>query len=356
MTSSHMRLSLLGGAALAAFAASPAFAQAVVPAGTGSGTTISNQATVTYNIGGAPATTTSNAATFLVDKKVDLTITAVGIPTYVSIGSNDQVTTFTVTNNTNSVQDFRLQADTTLLTIPILGTGDFTPTAVRVFADTNNNGTYDAGDTRTFIDELAADATVRVFVVANIPNAAGIRNGIVSLAATAAAGGGGGALGADLVATSILTPDSPNVVDVVFADAAGPVLSLDVARDGRKIAFNVYSIDNASIALAKTSLVISDPVNLLVNPRAIPGARVRYCITATNAGPGTATGVAINDTIPANTTYVPNSITYGIAGVGAVCILTPTGAGTFDGTAVSAPLGTLTPLIPLAASFEVTIN
>lgn len=232
MNSYRIRLSLLGGAALAAFAASPAFAQTVVPAGTGSGTTISNQATVSYNIGGAAATATSNTATFLVDKKVDLTITAVGIPTYVAIGSNDQVTTFTVTNNTNAIQDFRLQADTTLLTIPILGTGDFTPTAVRVFVDSNANGVYDAGDTQTFIDELAADATIRVFVIANIPNTAGIRNGIVSLAATVAAGGGTGALGADLVATSILTPDSPTTVDVVFADAAGPVRSYLSMRRG----------------------------------------------------------------------------------------------------------------------------
>jgi uncharacterized repeat protein (TIGR01451 family) len=355
MISARTRITLLTGAALAALAASPAFAQVVVPAGTTSGTTISNQASVAYTIGGSPATATSNTATFLVDKKVDLTVAAVNTPTYVAINTTDQVTTFTVTNNTNAVQDFRLVADTTALTIPLLGTGDFTPTNVRVFVDSNNNHIYDAADTQTYINELAADATINVFIVANIPNTAGIHNGIVALTAIVAEGGGAG-LGADVVATSTLAADSPNTVDIVFADSAGPLLTADLLRDGKKIAFNEYTIDNAAITIAKTSVVISDPVNLLVFPKAIPGATVQYCITATNAGPGTATGLALTDAIPANTTYVANSIVYGTAGTLGTCILLQTGTGTFDGTAVHAPLGTLTPLIPLAASFRVTIN
>ncbi|MEG3174608.1 hypothetical protein U1872_00080 [Sphingomonas sp. RB3P16] len=355
MSSHRTRVTFLTGAALAALGATPAFAQTAPPAGTTSGTVITNQATVSYSIGGSPASVTSNAATFLVDKKVDLTVAAVNTPTYVAIGSNDQVTTFTVTNNTNAIQDFRLEASTTALTIPLLGTGDFTPTTVRVFVDSNDNHVYDAADTQTFINELAPDATINVFIVANIPNTAGIRNGIVALNAVVAAGGSAG-LGADLVATSTLAADNPNAVDIVFADAAGPLLTLDGARDGHKVAFNQYVIDNAAIALAKTSRVISDPINLLLNPKAIPGATVEYCLTASNAGPGTASGVTLADAIPANTTYVANSIVFGTAGPLGTCILLQTGTGTFDGTTVRATLGTLTPLVPLAASFRVTIN
>jgi uncharacterized repeat protein (TIGR01451 family) len=48
--------------------------------------------------------------------------------------------------------------------------------------------------------------------------------------------------------------------------------------------------------------VLSDPVNLGVNPRRIPNAVVRYDITVTNSGPGVvdAGTLVITDPIPAN--------------------------------------------------------
>lgn len=355
MTSVRTRVLLFSGAAIAALGASPALAQVVAPAGTTSGTVISNQASVGYTIGGSTTSALSNTVTFLVDKKVNLTVTAVSPPTYVAIGSTDQVTTFTVQNNTNSVQDFQLAAAVTPLTIPLLGTGDFTPTSVRVYADTNKNGVWDAGDL-DYIDELAPDATIKVFIVANIPNTAGIHNGIVALTAIAAEGGAANAKGAVLVRTPVLDLDRPNSVDIVFADSAGPLLTSDLDRDGTKIAFSEYSIDNATITLTKTSKIISDPVSGIISPKAIPGAIIEYCITASSAGPGTATGVQINDTIPANTTYVPGSVIYGVAGTLGVCIAGTNTNGTFDGTAVHAPLGSLGTVIPLAASFRVTVN
>ena len=359
------KLQLLGGAAFAAlFAAAPAFAQA-----TASGTTISNQATVTYTVGGAPQTSTSNTATFVVDKKVNLAVAEVGgTATIVGIGSTDQVTTFTVTNLTNSVQDFRLVGDQQNVSIPLLGTDDFDVTNLRVFVESNAtpNG-YDAADTATYINELAPDATVTVYIVANIPNTPGIHTAIVSLNAIAAAGGTPGTLGADLVATPLTTADSPTTVDIVFADGGGP---LDLPRNGQARAFDSYKVDTAAVTVTKTATTISDPYNLLVNPKAIPGATVEYCLTVTNAGPGTATGVTIADAIPANTTYVPNSLTVGGLGVGGACVLNGTVeddnatgpdesdpyGGSFDGTTVRATLPTVLPLVPLSAAFRVVLN
>lgn len=350
MMSVRTRVTLLTGAALAALGASPAFAQA---SGTASGTTITNQATVSYTIGGAAATpVTSNTATFLVDKKVNLTVTAVGTPTYVSVGSNNQVATFTVTNNTNSVQDFKLEgANTGVALGGLLGTGDFLPTVVGAYADTNGSGVFDAGDL-PYIDELAADATIKVFVVANIPTGT-IHTGNVQLLVTAEAGGATGTQGAVLTATSPLVADTPGAVDIVFADG-GSLLTptTDLARDGKVIAFNQFQIDNAAITVAKTSVVVSDPVNGIVFPKAIPGATMRYCITVSNAGPGTATAVTVNDAIPANTTYVPNSIVSGLT----ACTLGTGTAGTFDAQGVHAVIGTVLPNVPIPASFLVTIN
>jgi len=78
----------------------------------------------------------------------------------------------------------------------------------------------------------------------------------------------------------LLQADSPSTMDVVFADAAG---TFDLARDGIGRAFNAYKIGTAAVSMTKTARVISDPVNLLVNPRAIPGAVMEYCLTVSNA-------------------------------------------------------------------------
>ena len=339
-------------------------------AGTVAGTNIDNSATVSFSVGGgAPQSVPSNTARFVVDRKVNLAVAEVGgTPTLVSLGSTDQVTTFTVTNLTNAVQDFRLDPDQQNVSIPLLGVDNFDMTSLRAFVDSNGNGTYDAGvDTATYIDELAPDATVTVFIVANVPNVAGENVAIVSLNAVAAAGGTPGTRGADLVATSLLAADSPTTVDVVFADDTG---LLDQPRNGAQRAFDSYKIATAAVSMAKTSKVLSDPINLLVNPRAIPGATMEYCLTVNNAGPGTVNAVSITDNVPANTTYVANSLVVGPAGALGVCVAggtseddNTTGAdesdpygGSLDGTTVLATLPSITPLVPLAASFRVTVN
>jgi uncharacterized repeat protein (TIGR01451 family) len=357
-----LRLALLSGTAALA-----SWSGAAQAAGTTAGTTVSNTASVTYSVGGSTASASSNTATFLVDRKVNLTVTEVGgTVTYTSLGATDQVTTFQVTNLTNAVQDFRLTTDQQSISIPILGTDNFDVTNMRAFVDSNGNGTYDAGvDTATFIDELAPDTSVTVFLVANIPSTAGQDVAIVSLSAQAAAGGTPGTQGAAL--TQTLTADSPTTVDIVFADVAG---TGDLPRDGIARAFDAYKISTAAVSMTKTATVISDPLNGIVTPKAIPGAVIEYCLTLSNAGPGTATGVNISDAVPAGTTYISNSLTVGGLGVGGQCVLNgtiedddATGAdetdlygGSFDGTTVHAVIPLLTTLVPLTAAFRVTVN
>ncbi len=59
---------------------------------------------------------------------------------------------------------------------------------------------------------------------------------------------------------------------------------------------------NAVLSISKASTVISDPFNGTINPKAIPGAFVRYFITVTNTGRGAvdAGTVVITDPLPAN--------------------------------------------------------
>jgi uncharacterized repeat protein (TIGR01451 family) len=62
------------------------------------------------------------------------------------------------------------------------------------------------------------------------------------------------------------------------------------------------AIPQPVLTVIKTSNVLTDPVNLAVNPRRIPGAVVRYDINVTNSGPGVvdAGTLALIDAIPAN--------------------------------------------------------
>lgn len=65
-----------------------------------------------------------------------------------------------------------------------------------------------------------------------------------------------------------------------------------------------------TLVVTKTSTVLTDVVSA-TNPKSIPGARVRYCITVFNKGPGLATTISGSDIIPANTIYLANSMRSG---------------------------------------------
>jgi uncharacterized repeat protein (TIGR01451 family) len=64
-----------------------------------------------------------------------------------------------------------------------------------------------------------------------------------------------------------------------------------------------FSVAGAAISVSKNMQVLSDPTSGITNPKAIPGAVLRYCILVTNAGPATATSVSIVDPLPSFITY-----------------------------------------------------
>ncbi len=322
---------LLAGAALLGLAT-----QSALAAGTASGTTISNSATLSYAVGGVNQTNiTSAPVTFTVDNKVNVTV-AEGNATFTTVvpGQLATVTTFTVTNNGNTTQDYALAganivAGQTLFT-PVL-TDNFDTTNVKVFVDVNNNGTYEpATDTATFIDELAANGTKTVFVVADIP-VAQVNNDValVSLTATTADGGVVGTQGPASVQTATANTAG---VDVVFADAAG---SDEIARDGKHSARDAYKVVSAIISVSKIATPICDPFNGATNPKNIPGAAVQYAITITNTGAANATLSTVTDALNAALAFDTTLISG--AGVGANCAA---GTGSLSATGFGAVAGT----------------
>jgi len=310
------------GLAVAAFA-SFGFAQGAYAEGTAANTTISNTATVNYTVGGVgqtpiesspggnttPGNGNGTATTFVVDQRIDFTVAELSLGnTVVNPGQLGAVTAFTVTNTGNAAQGFALTAANETGTTVFGNTDNTDVTAPTVFVDSNGNGTYDTGiDTAANIDTLAADASVVVFVVASVPvETSNGQFANVSLTAQAAvAGTNGGTLAAETVGA-----DDPNAVDVVFGDDSDTN-----SGDGIEVDSDQYAVASAALSVQKTSAVVSDPFNGTTDPKAIPGATVEYTITLANSGVVNAAGVSIGDTLPANTTFVPNGYDAGSSNV-----------------------------------------
>jgi uncharacterized repeat protein (TIGR01451 family) len=332
---------------------------ALAATGTQAGVSVSNTATVSYSVSGVSQTpVASNNATFVVDRKANVMVAEVGgAATTTNYGQTNQVTTFTVTNTTNATQDLRLFALNTGIGAPTqLGhTDNFGVTNLRVFVDVNGNGTYDAAtDTATYIDELAPDGTKTVFVVADVP-ASGPVSGVsgIELTAVVAVGGGSNALGSDLTQSLL---DDPAQIDTVFADGAG---FADLVRDARFSAGDEYNIAGAAAEVTKTVVVISDPLNGVVTPKAIPGAVVEYCIAVKNIGAQPMTTVGIADNIPTNTTYLANSTYVGGSVLLGACVADgaqATDATVYNGTRIASSIASIAAGATATTRFRVTLN
>jgi hypothetical protein len=271
-------------------------------AGTAAGTTISNQATVSFQVGGiSQPAVNSNNYQFLVDRKINLTIATTDVAAVsVTPGSTNNVLTFTLQNTGNGVQDFALSA-----VARVGGTGAFggtdninaASTALRVESGATP-GYQAAEDTATYVDELAADGTKTIYIVGDFSSGVYTNAQIASyhILAEARVGGGASSLGSALTETS--GADTAGIVDIVFADGQGTDTADDIARDAKYSKDSDYLISAASITVVKSSAVISDPFNSTTNPKAIPGATIEFTVTLTNAaGASTATSLSFSDSL-----------------------------------------------------------
>ena len=348
---------LLGSAATVAllFAATPAFA-----AGTAAGLSVTNTVTVNYQVGGVSQTAQTASDTFTVDRKINLTVAEVGTTTTtVSPGQSAAVTTFQVTNLSNATLDFTLAvAQQSGGAGAHANTDSFDATNLRIYLDNATTGTvgsYDAGDTLvTSLDELGADASRTLFVLADIP--LGQTTGAVAavtLTATGHEGGTAGSLGGALTET---TTGNTAGMDTVFADGAG---AGDAARNADFAAKDDYTVSAAAVTVSKRSTLVSDPFNGTTNPKYIPGAVIEYCISVTNAtGSASATSVAISDPLPSEVTYLTS---FGIKVNGTVnganvCLADGTGSGSIAGSTVSGTIATVAASDTRTVLFRATIN
>jgi len=271
-------------------------------AGTAAGTQVTNEVTLSYTVGGISQTdiVEDDDNGFLVDNKNDVLVTTDDtVSVKVTPGSTAQVLTFTVKNEGNNVQDFILSVSDAGAAFSL--SDNFNATSQSIFVEDGTTAGYQSGeDTETYIDELAADAEVKVYVVSAIPlSQADGDVSIITLTAQVAEGGTASSQGAATVNDT--GADVEDTVQIVWADSAGET---DSATDGKHSDASAYEVQSASLTAAKGSCVIWDPVNTTTNPKRIPGAVVRYTIQVANAsGAQDATDVNVTDSLNANLTY-----------------------------------------------------
>ena len=295
---------------VAAMLPTAAFAQAVVPTGTAADTAIRNEATLTYAVANVAQQDVRAETTFRVDRKVSMILDEVAnLTTTVAPAQQNAVTTFTLQNLTNAPLDFALGvANESGGTAKHGGSDTFDVTNLRIFEDSDANGVLSGPDQLvTFVDNLAAGATRRLFVVGDVPSVpdnAAVANGAVAgirLTATAREMGAARALGGAITVSATNTP----AMETVFAEPAGR----DTANDGIVINQDDYTVSAALLTMIKQSRVVSTSVGGLATALAIPGAQVEYCIRVRNAtGGATATGVSVTDTLVAQLSYVASSL------------------------------------------------
>lgn len=292
-------LGAVSAIALIAMSSSPALA-----VGTTAGADITNNVSVTFNVGGEAQTAVTDSDTFTVDRKIDVNVNFTGAtPVSVSPGQTRAALSFDVTNLSNAAVDLDL---TTVLTA---GTGA-NISNIEIYLDADGDGTLSAAELAagpiTYLDEVAADdgagtETISVIVVADISTGAVNSDAFdIALVANAHEAGSAGSLGAEITATSGANTAG---VDTVLADGNGGT-GEDVDNDGAYSDEGTLSVSGALMSVVKSSRIVSDPVNGTTNPKAIPGAVIEYCIAVTNgAGAATATAVNVADDLPADVTF-----------------------------------------------------
>ncbi len=282
-------------------------------AGTTQGTSVLNNVTVDFQVGGVAQTQKTASDTFVVDRKILFNIAekATTGTTSVFPGQTARITTFLLTNSANDTLDFTVTpANIVGGTAAHGGTDAFDVTNLLICLDANADNNCDAAAAASLtVNDLVADGTATILILGDIPAAA--TNGqVANVTATATAlNSNGSAITGAGAAAADATVNGAGTVETVFADVAKSGNGgTSAARDGIDVATDDYTISAAVLTVFKSSRIVSDGVSTS-NFKSIPGAVVEYCISVANAGgAATATNIAVRDVVPADLTYSPGTI------------------------------------------------
>lgn len=233
------------------------------------------------------------------------------------------VYTHTISNTGNVVEN-SLGGSTITLSLAESQAAGFTSI---VYLDVNNNNVIDAGD-------------VIVNSAANLGAFAINQTKQLLVKVTASSG-----VGIGVVDTTTLTATTAGAINAIAAPAVVTATDATTVISGNMVLTKTQALDAACDGTADTAFS-----TVTITTGAVPGACIRYQITATNNGNADVTGLVISDNTPAATTYT----TTGPAATVPVKPITAPANGS-TGT-ISATVGTLTPSASVVLTFGVKIN
>ena len=262
--------------------------------GTLANTSIGNTATLNYTVGSEDKTADSNEDTFLVDKKIDLTMSNNdGDQVSVTANTDDQITTWSFRNEGNADQNFTFTA------------AELTGETIYGDADTDNTEglelEYYDGTNWVALTTLpvAHDSNISIRIKADIGDKANGTVMNVSLTAQAVT-----ATDNTVNESNTTGADHKTEVDTVLADDANGGNEGNSGQDGAYTRWGGYIVQIPILDLTKLSCVYEDPFNGngtaagAEGPKRIPGATIVYVFDINNTGSTDATGLSISDNLP----------------------------------------------------------
>jgi len=287
--------------------------QQALAVGVDAGVTVSNMATVSYNVAtviqtpiesdplgnSTPGPGEGELTEFLVDRRVDFILIASDLlATQVTPGDLQAIAAFTLLNESNAIMDWDLSvADLGLGndTNGFIDTGDLLVNyQIRVANGDGALGVPDFATDLAYVDELIEDETVVIYVYADVPLA--LTNGATdnfTLSATAADDPGAVAtpLALDPLLSESAGADDPTVIDSVFANPSGA----DGLGNATESDDDGYEVVSAELLITKTAAVFSAPFG---SDKALPDAVIEYTVLIDNsAGLSIAENVVVTDTV-----------------------------------------------------------
>jgi len=272
--------------------------QQAMAVGTRANTLVANTATVDYDVASVPqAQLSSNVVQFVVDRRVNFTLTLVGgalVP--VTPGGNDYFFDMLLTNTSNSILDFNVALAQLIGAPPLVRgqTDDADMATVDYAVSANSVANGDTDPVRLgpqYVDELEADDGIRIRVFGDA--GAAMLNGQIAgvdLSLTGAEPGVPGTEGVPLVDG---VPNTDLGVENVFVNGNN-----EANQDG-------FIVVTAALAVTKAYLVIAGDLG---SGLPIPGATVEYTITIVNSSLVTiADPVEIGDVLDGNITFILGS-------------------------------------------------
>lgn len=321
----EQKLKLTADALCAFLIACLLFPQAGFAASTAAGTLISNTATVSFSLSGAPQPpAVSNTWSFIVDEKIYPVMQCGATTTAVNSPSLNDALPFTLTNSGNGPESFRLSRLNVLATAaaqppqytpinsiqydPLNGFSGaiFIESSAGVGGSGAGAGFQAPGtlNADTLYIPGANDPTLlkdeqkTIYVLSDTPNVANGSIGSVALTATALTVGASGAVAVPV--GTVLKGKG----QALLGNAAGNAVVF--VMNSQAVATCSYTSMGLAFAMVKTVQSVIDPQG---GALLMPGSIVTYQIVLTLSGVGTATAMTVSDPLPANTRYLPNSMT-----------------------------------------------